>query len=92
MWEWAVEFKALLVFVGSHVGVRRIVQGSVRVCRVSCGSGPESSMHCSGMQGLMFEWALQFNALLVFVGSHVGVGRRIQGTARVCRVSCGSGP
>ena len=40
MWEWTVEFKALLVFVGSHVGVGRRVQGSVRVCRVSCGSGP----------------------------------------------------
>ena len=27
----------------------------------------------------------------MFVGSHVGVGRRVQGAARVCRVSCGSG-
>ena len=39
MWEWAVEFKALLVFVGSHVRVGRRVQGATRVCRVSCGSG-----------------------------------------------------
>ena len=40
MWEWAVEFKALLVFVGFHVGVSHIVQCSTRVCRVSCGSEP----------------------------------------------------
>ena len=40
MWEWAVEFNALLVFVVSRVGVGRIVEGSARVCRVSCGSGP----------------------------------------------------
>ena len=40
MWERAVEFKALLVFVGSRVGVGRRVQGAARVCRVSCGSGP----------------------------------------------------
>ena len=39
MWEWVVEFKALLVFVRSHVGVSRRVQGSARVCRVSCGVG-----------------------------------------------------
>ena len=49
-------------------------------------------MHCSGMQGLMWEGAVQFKTLLVLVGSHVGVGRRVQGSARVCRVSCGSGP
>ena len=47
MWEWAVEFNELLVFVGSHVVVSRRVQGSARVCRVSCGSGPYSSMLCS---------------------------------------------
>ena len=47
MWEWAVEFKALLVFVADHVGVGRRVQGSVRVCRVSCGSGLLSSRRCS---------------------------------------------
>ena len=47
MWEWAIEFKALVVFVGPHVGVDRRVQGSARVCRVSCGSGPQSSMLCS---------------------------------------------
>ena len=46
MWEWAVESKALLVFVGSHVGVGRRGQGSARVCRVSCGSGPLSSRLC----------------------------------------------
>ena len=40
MWQWAIEFNALLVFVGSHVGVSRRVQCSARVCRVSCGSGP----------------------------------------------------
>ena len=27
----------------------------------------------------------------MFVGSHVGVGHRVQGATRVCRVSCGSG-
>ena len=47
MWEWVVEFKALLVFVGSHVGVGRRVQGATRVCRVSCGSGPLSPRLCS---------------------------------------------
>ena len=40
MWEWAIEFKALLMFVGSHVGVSRRDQCSARVCSVSCGSGP----------------------------------------------------
>ena len=33
MWEWAIEFKALFLFVGSHVGMGRRVQGSARVCR-----------------------------------------------------------
>ena len=49
-------------------------------------------MLCSYLYGIMWEWAVEFNALLVFVGSHVGVGRRVQGAARVCRVSCDSGP
>ena len=40
MWELTVEFNALVVFVGSHVGVSRRVQGAAPVCRVSCGSGP----------------------------------------------------
>ena len=40
MWEWAVEFKALLMFVGPHVGVGRRVQGFAYVCSASCGSGP----------------------------------------------------
>ena len=41
-------------------------------------------MLCSYLYGLMWEWAVEFNALLVFVGSHVGVGRRVQCAARVC--------
>ena len=40
MWEWAIEFNALLVFVWSDVGVSRIVQCSARICMVSCGSEP----------------------------------------------------
>ena len=27
----------------------------------------------------------------MFVASHVGVGRRVQGSDRICRVSCGRG-
>ena len=40
----------------------------------------------------MWESAVECNALIMFVGSYVGVGRRVQGAACVCRVSCGSGP
>ena len=40
----------------------------------------------------MWKWVVEFNDLLVFVGSRVEVGCRVQGAGRVCRVSCGSGP
>ena len=75
MWEWAVEFKALFLFVGSRVEVGCRVQGAGSVCRVSSGSGPKSSRLCSCLLGLMWEWAVEFKALLMFVGPHVGVGR-----------------